>query len=344
MILSSLGAAIRKMAAAMASMLSDTTQPARPRGVSSASIRSHPGPSGGPPWPWIRPATSSSPGRATPRTGATTGVYAQRLNAAQLQGSEFQVNTYTSNGQRFAAVAMDSAGDFVITWSSFTQDGSSYGIYAQRTERDRHGPGGRFRVNSYTSYGIDRFGRGDGFGRRLRHRLDQQQRGRQRLWRLRPTHRFRRAPWGTNSERTPTPPAIKAARFRQTTTAPPAVAMDAAGDFVAAWSSPARTAAAMASTPSGTSCLRPSPPQPARSPASSKVNTYTSGAESRSPGGGCEMPAITSSSGKVRAKTAAVRHLCPASTPRGRARQRVPGQYLHHGQPGKPQRGNGCRG
>jgi hypothetical protein len=63
------------------------------------------------------------------------GVYAQRYNpAGAAEGSEFRINTYTSTlgFQNTPSAAMDSAGDFVIAWQSFDQDGSGYGIYAQR--------------------------------------------------------------------------------------------------------------------------------------------------------------------------------------------------------------------
>ena len=65
--------------------------------------------------------------------GSDYGVYAQRYNAAGVrQGSEFRVNTTTDDDQKAPAVAMDAAGDFVVTWESKGQDGSDYGVYAQR--------------------------------------------------------------------------------------------------------------------------------------------------------------------------------------------------------------------
>src|SRR5688572_124520 len=51
-------------------------------------------------------------------------------------GPEFQVNTYTASGQetnfRGRSVAIDDSGNSVITWMSYFQDGSGWGIYAQR--------------------------------------------------------------------------------------------------------------------------------------------------------------------------------------------------------------------
>jgi len=84
--------------------------------------------------------------------GSGYGVYAQRYDAAGVaQGSEFLVSTTTNGNQRFSNVAMDAAGDFVITWSSYLQDGSGYGVYAQRYSAAGEAQGGEFRVNTTTS-------------------------------------------------------------------------------------------------------------------------------------------------------------------------------------------------
>ena len=84
--------------------------------------------------------------------GSYSGVYAQRYNAAGVaQGSEFQVNTYTTSYQRNASIAMDSDGDFVIAWESFTQDGFGYGVYAQRYNASGVAQGSEFQVNTYTT-------------------------------------------------------------------------------------------------------------------------------------------------------------------------------------------------
>src|SRR5688500_442573 len=62
------------------------------------------------------------------------GVFGQSFNAAGVpQGSEFLVNTFTTNRQRVPAVTMDSDGDAVVAWQSLNQDNTnSYGVYAQR--------------------------------------------------------------------------------------------------------------------------------------------------------------------------------------------------------------------
>jgi hypothetical protein len=79
------------------------------------------------------------------------GIYAQRYNAAGVpQGGEFRVNTHTQGDQEYSTVAMDPAGDFVVTWSSHDQDGSGWGVYAQRYNSAGAPQGGEFQVNTYT--------------------------------------------------------------------------------------------------------------------------------------------------------------------------------------------------
>lgn len=81
--------------------------------------------------------------------GSGYGVYGQRYKAdGTALGGEFRVNAYTKGAQENPTVAMDSAGDFVVTWQSFGQDGSSFGIYARRYDANGAAVGGEFRVNS----------------------------------------------------------------------------------------------------------------------------------------------------------------------------------------------------
>src|SRR5258706_5210306 len=80
------------------------------------------------------------------------GVFAQRYNSAGVaQGGEFRVNTTTANAQQSPAVAMDNAGNFVVTWTSSLQDGSGNGVYAQRYTAAGVAQGGEFRVNTATN-------------------------------------------------------------------------------------------------------------------------------------------------------------------------------------------------
>jgi hypothetical protein len=85
------------------------------------------------------------------------GIFAQRFNSSGIpQGTEFRVNTYTSNLQSYPSIAMDDTGDFVVTWTSGvfsgeSQDGSSYGIFAQRYDSTGSSSGTEFQVNTYTT-------------------------------------------------------------------------------------------------------------------------------------------------------------------------------------------------
>lgn len=84
--------------------------------------------------------------------GDNAGIYGQRYNAAGVaQGSEFPVNTTTTNGQIFPSVDMDADGDFVVVWQSFEQDGSGYGVYGQLYDAAGVPQGSEFRVNTHTS-------------------------------------------------------------------------------------------------------------------------------------------------------------------------------------------------
>jgi hypothetical protein len=47
-------------------------------------------------------------------------------------GGEFQINTYTTGGQSIPSVAAGNAGNFVVAWQSYGEDGSTYGIFGQR--------------------------------------------------------------------------------------------------------------------------------------------------------------------------------------------------------------------
>ncbi|MBI3155174.1 MAG: cadherin-like domain-containing protein, partial [Burkholderiales bacterium] len=86
--------------------------------------------------------------------GSAYGIYAQRHAAdGSAQGSEFLVNTATADNQINPAVAMDAAGNFVVAWASNLQDGSGYGVYAQRFDAAGTAQGVEFLVNTTTAGG-----------------------------------------------------------------------------------------------------------------------------------------------------------------------------------------------
>jgi hypothetical protein len=64
---------------------------------------------------------------------------------------EIAVNTTTVDQQRAPSVASDALGNFVVCWSSLNQDGSGYGIYAQRFNASGAKLGGEFLVNQTTA-------------------------------------------------------------------------------------------------------------------------------------------------------------------------------------------------
>ena len=83
--------------------------------------------------------------------GSEYGIYGQRYDGnGNAVGNQFQVNNYTNGSQNSASVAALSDGGFVVTWNSYSQDGSEYGIFAQRYDAEGNGIGNEFQVNTYT--------------------------------------------------------------------------------------------------------------------------------------------------------------------------------------------------
>ena len=70
------------------------------------------------------------------------------------RADDVQVNTYTTNNQRDASVAMGADGDFVVVWGSLGSggtDSSENSIQGQRFAADGSAAGGEFQVNTYTT-------------------------------------------------------------------------------------------------------------------------------------------------------------------------------------------------
>ena len=85
--------------------------------------------------------------------GSQEGVFGRRFDAnGNPVGVEFQVNSYTESSQSLASVAGLPGGGFVVTWTSYLQDGMDYGIYAQRYGADGSPQGAEVRVNTTTDY------------------------------------------------------------------------------------------------------------------------------------------------------------------------------------------------
>ena len=110
--------------------------------------------------PWdVLPGINSSFGDI----GADVNVslYADWITSMTLgTSSEIQVNTTTASNQKWSSVAMDTQGDFVVTWTSYGQDGGGNGpgpgangengVYARRFAADGTAASGEFKVNTFT--------------------------------------------------------------------------------------------------------------------------------------------------------------------------------------------------
>jgi hypothetical protein len=83
--------------------------------------------------------------------GSQFGVFGQRYDSAGMPvGTEFQINTYTTNFQSLPAVSMNDTGEFVVVWESIGQVGSR-SIQGQRFDGTGAADGMEFQVNSYTT-------------------------------------------------------------------------------------------------------------------------------------------------------------------------------------------------
>src|SRR6185295_10271780 len=84
--------------------------------------------------------------------GNGLGVFARRFDALGTpQGAELQINNYTTGDQGFPAVAADEDGAFVVSWRSYVQDGSDFGVFARSFSSAGAALGPEFAVNSYTT-------------------------------------------------------------------------------------------------------------------------------------------------------------------------------------------------
>ena len=84
-----------------------------------------------------------------------SSIQAQRYDSsgAALRG-QFQVNTYTTGGQSYSAVAKDANGDFAVTWTSngsSETDTDKLSIQAQRYNSIGVAQGKQYQVNTFTT-------------------------------------------------------------------------------------------------------------------------------------------------------------------------------------------------
>jgi hypothetical protein len=91
--------------------------------------------------------------RATALIGSAALLAASGL-AAQVtpNGSEFQVNTYSTSSQSYPRIAADGSGHYVVVWEG-SGDGDTTGVFARRYKSSGEPLGAEFRVNdTYTAY------------------------------------------------------------------------------------------------------------------------------------------------------------------------------------------------
>ncbi|MBK8205281.1 MAG: tandem-95 repeat protein [Planctomycetes bacterium] len=157
-------------------------------------------------------------------------IFAQRFTSAGVAaGSEFQVNTTTTGEQIYAGVAMDANGNFVVTWQSFGQDTSDYGVFARKYTNAGIPVTGELQVNTYV---LDRQAEAsvdmDGTGQFVV------------VWHSRDQDGSNMGVYGRRYDSAGVPAG---GEFQINTTTfdgqvYPSVALDADGDFVVAWTSP----------------------------------------------------------------------------------------------------------
>ena len=79
-------------------------------------------------------------------------ILGQRFDSTGLPvGSEFRINSYTTDAQFFPAVTADGSGNFFVSWSSFWLDGSRFNVFGKRFDSAGHPLQSEFRVNSHTA-------------------------------------------------------------------------------------------------------------------------------------------------------------------------------------------------
>ena len=69
--------------------------------------------------------------------GSGEGIFGQRFNAAGRKiGPEFRVNQFTSGDQTNPAIAVNASGQFAVAWASNGQDGNGLGVYVRKYDAD----------------------------------------------------------------------------------------------------------------------------------------------------------------------------------------------------------------
>jgi hypothetical protein len=84
--------------------------------------------------------------------GGGWGIFGRRHEAdGGAKGPPFAVNSTINYHQAYPRVASSAGGDFLVVWDSFGQDGSSFGVFAQRYDASGDVQGVEVRINTHTA-------------------------------------------------------------------------------------------------------------------------------------------------------------------------------------------------
>ncbi|GAB4393084.1 MAG: hypothetical protein Tsb005_09860 [Gammaproteobacteria bacterium] len=84
--------------------------------------------------------------------GSGGGIYGQLFSATGNRvGSEFLINTTTTDTQTNPTVTTLMMGNIVVAWESLNQDGSGYGLFAQLFDASGNAIGSEFQLNTTTA-------------------------------------------------------------------------------------------------------------------------------------------------------------------------------------------------
>jgi hypothetical protein len=88
--------------------------------------------------------------------GSSSGIAARRFDASGAAlGVEFGVNTFTTGPQSEPSVASHADGRFVVSWTSFAQDGNAGGVFGRRFDAGGAALGSEFQVNTFVTQAQD---------------------------------------------------------------------------------------------------------------------------------------------------------------------------------------------
>ncbi len=84
--------------------------------------------------------------------GSGYGIVGRRFQSSGTPiGDQFELNSFTTNWQRWPDPSVASDGSFVVVWHSYTQDGSYYAAIGRRFDSAGSPASAEFRINDFTT-------------------------------------------------------------------------------------------------------------------------------------------------------------------------------------------------